>query len=462
MREKKCAIILAGGKGSRMKTSRPKVLCNVLMEPMISYVLDAVRGAGCTDICVVTGYARQALEAYLPDGIETAYQAERLGTGHAVMQCGDFIARHRDWEILILNGDGPMIDADTLLEAYRYHKDNRHAMTLISAVVEDPAGIGHIKRSEDGVLERIVEHRDANDEEKRIKEANAGMYWFQGAALEDALSKITNDNAQREYYLTDTLAITIAAGRPAGGYVAQDAEVTLGANDRKQLQDLNARMRRRILDRLMADGVDIPCADGVIIGKDVEIGADTTILPGTVMTGKSVIGSGCVVGPNCYIQNSVIGKAARLNGDPVYDSAVGTGCDAGPFVQVRAGSKLAEGVHIGDFVEVKNSVVGAGTKSAHLTYIGDSDVGAGVNFGCGTVTVNYDGKHKSRTVIGNNAFIGCNTNLIAPVSVGENAYIAAGSTITDNIPADALSIARARQVNKEGWVARKKPYKEKK
>lgn len=461
----KCAIILAGGKGTRMKAECPKVMCEVLFEPMIYYVVKAVKEAGAEDICVITGYKHEIVEGYLKDldaTICTALQEPQLGTGHAVMQAGEFIARHRDDEILILNGDGPLMDAETINKAYDYHKNNDNSITLISAIVDDTNGIGHIKRDENGVLLRIVEHKDANDEEKKINESNAGCYWFNGADLEYALSKVTNNNAQNEYYLTDTLEILINEGKNAGAYVVENSEVILGANDRKQLNGLNTIMRKNINTKLMVGGVDIPCTDGVMIGMDVEIGANTQILPNTIIIGKTKIGDNCTIGPNTYIDNSTVGNDVILDNCKILDSTVEDGVDCGPFVKVRANSVLKKGVHIGNFVEVKNSVVGEGSKSAHLTYIGDSDVGSDVNFGCGTVTCNYDGKNKTRCKIGNGAFIGCNTNLIAPVEVGDMAYIAAGSTITDNIPAKALSVARAKQVNKEGWVDIKKPYKEKK
>ena len=461
----KCAIILAGGKGTRMKTDAPKVMCEVIFEPMIKYVVDAVKDAGAEDICVITGYKHEIVEGYLSSydsKIKTALQEPQLGTGHAVMQARDFISAHRDDDILILNGDGPLMDADTINKAYDYHKQNNNAITLISAIVEDTNGIGHIKRDENGVLERIIEHKDANEEQKKINESNAGTYWFKGSELLYALDRITNNNAQNEYYLTDSLEILIKKGMNAGAYVCENNEAILGANDRKQLNILNNIMRRNINDSLMLDGVDIQCTDGVMIGKDVKIGGSTRILPNTIILGNTVIGDGCVIGPNTYIKDSEIGNEVILDNCKVTDSKIEDGADCGPFVKVRAGSVLKKGVHIGNFVEVKNSVVGEGTKSAHLTYIGDSDVGKNVNFGCGTVTSNFDGKEKSRCTIGDGAFIGCNTNLIAPVKVGELAYIAAGSTITDDIPNEALSVARAKQVNKEGWVARKKPYKNQK
>ncbi len=458
----KCAIILAGGKGTRMKADCPKVMCKVLFKPMIGHVVDAVKEAGAQDICVITGYKHQEVEAYLEDGIKTALQEPQLGTGHAVMQATEFIKEHTEDDILILNGDGPLMDAETINKAYAYHKDNNNSITLISAIVDDTEGIGHIKRDENGTLLRIIEHKDANDEEKKINESNAGCYWFNGGDLLYALGKITNNNAQNEYYLTDTLEILINKGKNAGAYVVENSEVILGANDRKQLNDLNNIMRRNINTRLMLEGVDIPCTDGVIIGKDVKIGNSTVILPNTIILGNTVIGGGCTIGPNTYIDNSTIGDDVILDNCKILDSTVEDGADCGPFVKVRNNSTLKKGVHIGNFVEVKNSTIGEGSKSAHLTYIGDSDVGSDVNFGCGTVTCNYDGKNKYRCKIGNGAFIGCNTNLIAPVEVGEEAYIAAGSTITDDIPEKALSVARARQVIKEGWVDIKKPYKEKK
>ena len=460
----KCAIIMAGGKGTRMKSNGPKVMCEVLFEPMISHVVKTVKEMGAEDICVITGYEHEIVESFLADmdsSVKTVLQNPQLGTGHAVMQARDFITAHKDDDIIVLNGDGPLIDADTLNKAYDYHKENNNSITLVSAIVEDTNGIGHIKRDENGKLERIIEHKDATEEEKKnLNESNAGFYWFNGNDLLYALDNITNNNAQNEYYITDSVAILIAAGKNAGAYVVGDAEVTLGANDRRQLNILNNIMRKNINESHMINGVDIPCTDGVMIGRDVKIGKGTRILPNTIILGDTKIGENCVIGPNSWVADSVIGNGVVLDNCKITDSTIEDGVDCGPFVKVRAGSVLKKDVHIGNFVEVKNSIVGEGTKSAHLTYIGDSDVGAGVNFGCGTVTCNYDGKVKSRCTIGDGAFIGCNTNLIAPVEVGEKAYIAAGSTITDDIPSDALSIARAKQVNKEGWVKEKKPYKE--
>ncbi len=461
----KCAIILAGGKGTRMKSEKPKVMCEVIFEPMLYYVVSAVKEAGVEDICVITGYEHEVVENYLAgldSNIKTALQSPQLGTGHAVMQARAFIKEHLDDDILIMNGDGPLIDAETITKSYRYHKNNNNAITLLSAEVADPFGLGRIKRDKNGTLLRIVEEKDATEEEKQIKEVCSGMYWFKGESLFYAIGNLTNDNAQKEYYLTDTLEILIKKGENKGAYIAENSEVILGANDRVQLNGLNTIMRRNINNYHMLGGVDIPCTDGVMIGKNVKIGNSTQILPNTIIIGDTEIGENCVIGPNSYLCNATVGDGVVLDNCKVLDSVIEDGVDCGPFVKVRAQSVLKKGVHIGNFVEVKNSVVGEGTKAAHLTYIGDSDVGGDVNFGCGTVTCNYDGKKKQRCRIGDGAFIGCNTNLIAPVEVGDRAYIAAGSTIYEDIPADALSVARAYQHNKEGWVIKKKPYKEKK
>lgn len=269
----KCAIILAGGKGTRMKTDAPKVMCEVIFEPMIKYVVDAVKEAGAEDVCVITGYRHDIVEGWLANydsNIKTALQEPQLGTGHAVMQAREFISAHKDDDILILNGDGPLMDAETMNKAYEYHKENGNAITLISAIVEDTNGIGHIKRDENGVLERIIEHKDANEEQKKINESNAGTYWFKGNELLYALDHITNENAQNEYYLTDSLEILIKKGENAGAYICENNETVLGANDRKQLNILNNIMRRNINDNHMTNGVDIPCTDGVMIGKDVK------------------------------------------------------------------------------------------------------------------------------------------------------------------------------------------------
>lgn len=451
-----CAVILAAGQGKRMKSAGPKAMCKVLLKPMIDWVIDAVRGAGMDRICVVTGYGGEQLRAHLPQEIETVCQVQQLGTGDAVRSARAFIEQCGG-SVIVLNGDAPLIDSGTIRSAYEKHCAQGNSATVISARVDNPYGYGRIVIDHrDGSLARIVEEKDADEQEKGIYEVNSGAFWFQSADLLESLDGLQGKNAQGEYYLTDTVAILRRAGKRAGVYSTTNSSVVLGANDRRQLMELNRIAGRAALDRLMAQGVDIPCPDGILIGPDVEIGRDTMILPNTLIYGTTVIGENSVIGPGSTVVNSRIGSEVRLDHVCCESASVCSGADIGPFVHIRPNSVIGEHVHLGNFVEVKNSTVGEGTKVSHLTYVGDSDVGRGVNFGCGCVTVNYDGRQKHRTAIGDHAFIGCNTNLIAPVTVEENAYTAAGSTITEDVPADALGIARARQVNKEGWVKRRK------
>ena len=447
-----CAVILAGGQGKRMKSNKPKALCEVLFKPMIDWTIDAAREAKIKDICVVTGHLHEMLEEHLKGETETVFQAERLGTGHAVMQAVKFIENFKGGNTLILNGDCPLMDGDTIKEALAYHEKLGNAVTVISAEVENPFGYGRIVRDAGGFLSEIVEEKDANAKQRAINEVNSGAYWFQTDVLLSALSKITNKNKQHEYYLTDCIEIAIEAGLRASAFAAKNPDVVLGANDRIQLLDLNDKLRIKFLQQQMLEGVDIPCSEGIIIGPDVEIGNDTRILPGTVLLGETRIGKNCVIGPNSYLTDCVVGNEVVLDNVVAEQSKVGNGCDLGPFVHLRPGSKIGKEVHIGNFVEIKNSTIDDGTKVSHLTYVGDSDLGKNINMGCGCVTVNFDGQEKHRTVIGDGTFIGCNTNLISPVKLGKYAYTAAGSTIYEDVPDYSLAIARNRQENKVGWV----------
>ena len=460
--ENNCAVILAGGEGTRMKSQKPKVMAELMFRPMIDRVIDAANGAGIDDICVVTGYKAEILESYLSGRTETVRQTQRLGTGHAVMQATDFIAAHKYGNVLILNGDAPFIDSRTVSDALRYHRENGFVQTVISAKIENPFGYGRIVRDKNENFVAIVEEASADAQTKKINEINSGAMWFNASALLDLLKAITNDNSKGEYYLTDTVHIARAQHLRVGAFTADNADAVLGANTRVQLLELNEMFRKKVLTRLMENGVSIPCIDGVMIDDGVQIGADTVILPGTIIKEGCVIGSGCVIGPNTVLYKTRIGNNCVLNSVQAEEAEVANDANLGPYVHLRPNTKLGDAVHCGNFVEVKNSNVGNHTAISHLTYVGDSDVGSGVNFGCGVVTVNFNGKTKNRCVIGNDAFIGCNTNLIAPVTLSDRAYTAAGSTITDDVPADALAIARQKQVNKENWVVKKKPYREKK
>lgn len=446
------AVILAGGQGTRMRSDKPKVLAQVLFRPMIDWVIDAALQAGIEDICVVTGFGADVLEAHLNGRTQTVHQQERLGTGHAVMQAKEFIAAHAGGHILILNGDAPFADAKTICGALARHENENCAQTVVSACVENPYGYGRIVRNAEGSFLCITEEADADEETKRINEINSGLMWFAADALADVLGKLSNNNPKGEYYLTDTVDILLSEGKKVSAFVSANPDTVLGANTRLQLHELNEIARQRSLEKFMLDGADIPFTDGVIITPDCTIGTDTLILPGTIIKGGCVIGNGCVIGPSSLIDDCRIGDGCILNRVQAENSIIEDGADLGPFMHVRPNSHIGKNVHCGNFTEIKNSVIGDKTSISHLTYIGDSDVGSGVNFGCGTVTSNYDGLAKHRTVVEDNCFIGCNTNLIAPVKIGKNAYTAAGSTITQDVPPMNLAIARERQTNKEGWV----------
>lgn len=457
-----CALILAAGEGKRMKTSKPKALAEVLFKPMIDWVTDAAIAGGVDDICIVTGHGREALEAHLGGKFSTVEQKELLGTGHAVMQAKDFIKAHTPGDILILNGDAPLIDAKTISTAYEYHTSHKNAVTIISAKIDNPAGYGRIIRNKDKCLKKIVEENDANNAEKMINEVNSGAYWFNCSVLLESLEGIVemhDKKNQAEYYLTDAIEVILEKNLNAVAYEAGDPDAVLGANDRVQLQKLNEIARRKVMEDLMLDGVSIPCADGVMISPNVKIGAETEILPGTIIKGNTVIGEGCIIGPNSFIENSVIGDNVTLNNTQCYSSTIKNGTSIGPFARVRPDCVIGEDVKAGNFVEFKNANIGDRTSVSHLSYIGDADFGSDINVGCGCATVNYNGKEKNRTKVDDHAFIGCSTYLVAPVSVGKNSYTAAGSVITEDVPDDALAIARSRQTIKKDWISKKKPYK---
>lgn len=436
-----CAVILAGGQGKRMKSDLPKPMFEVLGEPMLEWVIKACEGADMSDLCVVTGFNHEVIEEYLGGRCETVFQPERMGTGHAVIMARDFLRKYLGGNVLILNGDAPFIDSETIRKSLELHEKENNAVTVITAEVDDPKGYGRIIRGEEGIR-GIVEENDASVEQKKIREINSGAYWFNIEKLIEALGQLKPANSQREYYLTDTIFILISMGLRAGAYISENSDSVLGANDRKGLLRLNNCARFTIINKLLDEGVEFVCTDGVSIGRDVKIGKGTKILQGCIIGGNTEIGENCVIGPCCIIDNCIIGDGTVLNSVQAHDSKIGNAAHIGPFVQIRAGSTIGSGVKIGDFVEVKNSVIGDNTSAAHLTYVGDSDVGSGVNFGCGVVTVNYDGEKKFRTQIGDNAFIGCNTNLVAPVKVGNAAYTGAGTTVTEDVPDGALAIGR--------------------
>lgn len=453
-----CGLILAAGDGKRMRSKSSKVLCQVLFQPMLRWVLDNCAGAGVGELCVVVGKGAEDVRGILPEEIATVGQRERLGTGHAVRCAADFIRAHLGEDLLVLFGDAPFLFPEVIEKAYRQHKEQGNAMTVVSAVVDDPFGYGRIIRGNNGV-EAIVEERDADDAQRQVREINAGACWYQCGPLLEALEELTPANAQGELYLTDTLAILRGKGYRTDACDAGDARVVLGANSRRQLAQLNDIAREMVFDRLYDQGVDIPVTDGVIISPQAVIGRDTTILPGTVIKGNCVIGENCVIGPNSMLEDAKVGDGSVVKATWITRSVLEDHVQIGPFSQVRPDCHIGAGAKIGDFVELKNSVLGKDVHASHLTYIGDTDCGSRVNFGCGVVTVNYNGTGKNRTVIGDDCFIGCNTNLVAPVKLGDGAYTAAGSTVTVDLPENSLCIARARETVKEqrGLYSRKKP-----
>ena len=449
------SVILAAGMGTRMKSKMPKVLHKVCGKPLSKWVIDASEAAGADKVCAVVGHKAETVKDVLGDVCEFALQAEQKGTGHAVMQAIDVIKNSKG-EVVILNGDTPLITAETINKAIEYHKNNGNQATVITAILDDATGYGRIVRDNDGSVLKIVEQKDASKEEKKINEVNSGMYVFDAQSLVYALDKITPNNAQGEYYLTDTLEILLSAGKKIGGYAISDNDEIRGINDRVQLNEAEKIMQKRINEYHMRNGVTMRNPESVYIEDGVEIGNDTEICQNVTIKSGTKIGSDCVIGSGSMLDRAVIHDGVDVLSSVILESEVDEGTHVGPFAYIRPNCHVGKEVKVGDFVELKNSNIDDGTKISHLTYIGDSDVGKRVNFGCGTVTCNYDGKKKYRTTIGDDCFVGCNTNFVSPINVGDGVYIAAGSTITEDIPENSLSIARARQVNKEGWKDKRK------
>lgn len=437
-----------------MKSSTSKVLHEIFHKPLVYYPIEAARYAGAQEVCLVVGHKSEEVMKTFGDTVKYALQAERLGTGHAVMQAMDFIGD--DGEILVLYGDTPLITAQTIEKMLAFHRKKKNAVTVLSALVDDPTGYGRIVRDESKHFVKIVEQKDATDEEKRITEINGGMYVFEAKHLKSALSKITNNNKQQEYYLTDTIEILLHEGYNVDAIAIMNPDDILGVNSREQLAQATAIMKQRINRKHMDNGVTLIDPHHTYIDPEVEIGQDTVIEPGCIIEGNTSIGENCIIGYNTKIRNCKVGNSVAIESSMLIDSQIDEGCHIGPFAYIRPNSHIGAKVKIGDFVEIKNATIGEGTKVSHLTYIGDADVGRDVNFGCGTVVVNYDGEKKHRTIIKDHAFIGCNTNLVSPVVIEENVYTAAGSTITQDVPKNSLAIARARQEIKPEWVTKKR------
>jgi bifunctional UDP-N-acetylglucosamine pyrophosphorylase/glucosamine-1-phosphate N-acetyltransferase len=397
------------------------------------------------------GHGADSVKAYLGERVEYAMQEQQLGTGHAVLQAEALLGDEEGLTV-VLYGDTPLVTSASLQEMIRIHREKGAAATVMTAIMEDPFGLGRIIRGENGSVSRIVEQKDCNAEEREIKEINSGMYCFSNRKLFEALNKVTNNNSQQEYYLTDVIGILVGENEVVEAYCTPDAMDTFGVNDRVALSEAERIMRSRINRTHMLNGVTFIDPANTYIEADVQIGADTVLLPGTVLKGNTVIGEDCVVGPQTEITDSTIGSGVHIKQSVLQEAVVGNQTAIGPFAYLRPGAKLGENVKIGDFVEIKNATLANDVKVSHLSYIGDAKIGKNVNFGCGAITVNYDGFNKQLTEVEDDAFIGSNVNLIAPIKVGKGAYVVAGSTITHNVPDNDVAIARERQVNKPGYA----------
>jgi len=430
------ALILAAGKGTRLKSQRPKVLHEVGGRPMLGLVLAAARDAGASRCLVVVGFGAEAVEARFGGEADFVLQAEQRGTGHAVAQCREALAGF-EGDVLVLYGDTPLLRGETLQRMAAHKRETRADLVMLSAPVDVP---GIVVRDVAGHVTKVVEATDASPEELAIEERNTGVYLLDASLLWKLLERVGDDNAQGELYLTSIVELAVVDGLRVEALALDEAEEALGVNTRAELAAAGAALRQRTLNRLMAGGVTVVDPATTWVDADVEVGADTVIEPGCVIQGETRIGPDCHLKPGCVIESSELGAGVTL----------------GPNAHLRPGCRVGEGSRIGNFVEVKNSVLGAGVKADHLSYIGDADVGPGASFGCGSIVVNYDGAKKYRTTVGAGAFIGCNANLVAPVEVEAEAFVAAGSTITSRVPADALGVARAKQKNIEGWVSRRR------
>lgn len=447
------AIILAAGQGTRMKSKLYKVLHPVCGKPMVQHVIDQVKSLNINEIVTIVGHGAEKVKEQLGHDSQYALQAEQLGTAHAVLQSEGMLA-DKEGVTIVVCGDTPLIKAETMEALFKHHEETKAKATILTARAEDPTGYGRIVRNGDGFVEKIVEHKDATEQERSINEINTGTYCFDNKLLFETIHKVSNDNVQGEYYLPDVIEILKKQGEIVSAYVTDSFAETLGVNDRVALAEAERTMKKRINEFHMRNGVSFIDPDNTYIGPDVEIGRDTVIYPGTTISGNTVVGSECQLGPNSEISDCEIGNNTVIRQSAASNSKIGSEVNIGPFAHIRPESDIHDEVKIGNFVEIKKAVFGRGSKASHLSYIGDAEVGADVNIGCGSITVNYDGKNKFLTKIEDGVFIGCNSNLVAPVTIGKGAYVAAGSTITEDVPGEALALARARQVNKEDYVGK--------
>ena len=447
------AVILAAGQGTRMKSKLYKVLHPVMGRPMVKHVIEQVKAAGIREVVTIVGHGAQQVKENIGDESKYALQEEQLGTGHAVVQAEE-ILKNKSGTTVVVCGDTPLITKETYAALVEHHEREGSKATVLTTEMPDPTGYGRVIRNADGDVERIVEHKDASESEKRVKEINTGTFCFDNEMLFQALQNVSNENAQGEYYLTDVIEILKNQSRKVSAFLIPDANETLGVNDRVALAQAEKIMKQRVNEQHMRNGVTIIDPDQTYIQPGVVIGQDVVIHPGCVISGDTVIESNAVIGPNSEITNCYVDAYTTIRHSVAADSKIGKRVNIGPYTHIRPASDIHDEAKIGNFVEIKKTTIGENSKVSHLSYIGDADVGSNVNVGCGTITVNYDGKNKFLTTIEDDAFVGCNSNLIAPVTIGKGSYVAAGSTITKDVPDDALAVARGRQSNKEGYATK--------
>jgi len=447
-------LILAAGQGTRMNSVTHKALHPILGTPIIRIIVKTLREAGIMRPAVVVGYQASQIRTALGDAVDYVYQETQLGTGHAVLQARDEIARSS--HVLVMMGDTPLVEAAALRRLMEAHCDSGAAATVLTAVVDDPSGLGRIVRSEHGSFV-VVEDSDLEPGQRDIREINTGIGCYRSDLLLEFLPRLAADNSQGERYLLDVLPLIRESGHVIASVRESDGESFLGVNTQQELARANSVYRDRILQGLMSRGITIIDPATTWIGPEVEVEPGVTILPQCTIMGRSEIGSGTLVGPVVHLVDTSVGQGCHLWYSVLEGSRLGAEVTVGPFAHLRPGVELSDRVKVGNFAELKNSTVGKGSKIPHHSYVGDTDIGAGVNFGAGAVTVNYDGMHKHRTHIGDGAFVGCNVNLLAPITISPGALVAAGSTVNEDVPEDSLAIARERQTNKPGWVRRRRP-----
>ena len=451
------AIVLAAGEGTRMKSTTSKVLHTIAGRTIVGHVLAALAPLNSKNLRVVVGSHRESVEAHvkkIAPSATTVFQAERNGTGHAVQLALEGVKAQGN--ILILAGDTPLLTSFTLKEFLEAHIETGNDVSVLTAQLPDPTGYGRIIRDEFGAIQRIVEQRDATEEEQEIDEINTGVYLFKAEALVNSIHKISNNNSQGELYLTDVIALIKSESNKAGAILSNDYTETLGINDRSQLAECAAIMRDRINDAHMRAGISIIDPTTTWIDASVTIEPNATIHPGSWLQGTTTVAKDSVIGPRTTLKNVSVGFCASVIESHCTDSTIGENANVGPFSFLRPGSVLADGAKVGAYVEVKNSTIGAGSKVPHLSYVGDATIGTGSNIGAATIFVNYDGVEKHQTVVGNHVRIGSDSMLVAPVTIGDGAYTAAGSVITEDVPAGSIAVARAKQRNILGWVLRKR------